>query len=38
VCRRKIPYLKVGKLIKFDIKRIESWMKEKQINEVAGLN
>jgi len=38
VCRRKIPYLKVGKLVKFDIKRIESWMRGKQINELTQLN
>ena len=38
VCRRKIPYLKVGKLIKFDIRTIETWMNSKQIKEVGGLN
>ena len=38
VCRRKIPYLKVGKLVKFDIRRIDSWLKERQVNEIKGLN
>ena len=27
VCYRKIPYLKVGRLVKFDIKAIEEWMR-----------
>ena len=35
VCHRKIPYFKVGRLVKFDIKEIELWLKE---NSVAKLN
>ena len=35
VCRRKIPYLKVGRLVKFDLEAIEKWIKE---NSVAQLN
>ena len=38
VCRRKIPYLKIGKLVKFDVQRIERWMKNKEINEMNELN
>ncbi len=29
VCHRKIPYLKMGRLVKFDLKVIEKWVKEK---------
>ena len=35
VCRRKIPYVKVGRLVKFDLREIEQWLKE---NSVARLN
>ncbi len=35
VCRRKIPYVKVGRLVKFDMREIEGWLKE---NSVAKLN
>ena len=35
VCRRKIPYLKVGRLVKFDMRKIEEWLKE---NSVSKLN
>ncbi len=35
VCYRKIPYLKVGRLVKFDIKAIEEWLKKRS---VAQLN
>lgn len=31
VCRRKIPYLKVGKLVKFDLKVVNEWLKEKTV-------
>lgn len=31
VCQRKIPYLKVGKLVKFDLIEIERWLKDKRI-------
>jgi excisionase family DNA binding protein len=31
VCYRKIPYVKVGRLVKFDVKRIDDWLKEKSI-------
>ncbi len=28
VCRRKIPYVKVGRLVKFDLHKIEKWLEE----------
>lgn len=34
VCRKKIPYLKMGKLVKFDLKKIELWARGKQIHEI----
>ena len=34
-CQRKIPYLKIGKLVKFDIIEIENWLKDKRIKELA---
>ena len=35
VCHRKIPYLKVGRLVKFDLRAIEGWLKKRS---VAQLN
>lgn len=29
---RKVPYFKVGRLVKFDLKEIEIWVKEKKID------
>lgn len=34
VFQRKIPYLKVGKLVKFDIIAIEAWLKNKRVAEL----
>lgn len=34
VCQKKIPYLKIGKLVKFDIQEIEVWLKDKRIKEL----
>lgn len=31
VCQRKIPYLKVGRLVKFDMRKIEKWLEERSI-------
>ena len=31
VCHKKIPYLKVGRLVKFDLRRIEKWLEEKSV-------
>jgi excisionase family DNA binding protein len=34
VCHKKIPYLKVGKLVKFDLVEVEEWLKDKRIKEL----
>lgn len=34
VCQRRIPYLKIGKLLKFDIIEIENWLKDKRRKEL----
>jgi excisionase family DNA binding protein len=34
VCQKKIPYLKIGKLLKFDLKEIEPWLREKRFKEI----
>ena len=34
-CHKKIPYLKVGKLLKFDLREIEEWLKDKRIKEFS---
>lgn len=31
VWRKEIPYLKIGKLLKFDIMKINQWLKEKEV-------
>jgi excisionase family DNA binding protein len=35
VCQRRIPYLKIGKLVKFDMREIENWLKNKRIEELS---
>lgn len=35
VCHKKIPYLKVGKLVKFDLREIEHWLKDKRVKEFS---
>ncbi len=32
-CQRKIPCHKLGRLLKFDLKEIEEWLKDKRIKE-----
>lgn len=32
VNRRKIPYVKVGRLVKFDQRDIETWVKERKVD------
>lgn len=34
ICHKKIPYLKLGKLVKFDLKEIERWLEEKKVEEM----
>lgn len=31
VCHRKIPYVKVGRLVKFDLQKIEKWLDENTV-------
>ncbi len=31
VCHKKIPYVKVGRLVKFDLQKIEKWLEEKSV-------
>ena len=31
VCHRKIPFVKVGRLVKFDIRKIEKWLEENSV-------
>lgn len=31
VCHKKIPYVKVGRLVKFDLRKIEKWLEEKSV-------
>lgn len=35
VCQRRIPYLKIGKLVKFDIIEIDQWLKDKRVKELS---
>ncbi|MCM8784254.1 MAG: helix-turn-helix domain-containing protein [Candidatus Omnitrophica bacterium] len=35
VCQRRIPYLKLGRLLKFDIMEIEKWLKDKRVKELT---
>ena len=34
VCYRKIPFSKVGRLVKFDKLRIDEWIKERTVAEI----
>ncbi len=31
VCQKKIPYVKVGRLVKFDSRKIEKWLEESSV-------
>ena len=31
VCHKKIPYVKVGRLVKFDLRKIETWLAERSV-------
>ncbi len=35
VCQRRLPYLKIGKLLKFDIIEINQWLKDKRVKELT---
>ena len=30
-CHKQIPYLKIGRLVKFDLHEIEPWLKERRV-------
>ena len=32
--QRRIPYLKIGRSLKFDVKEIEEWLKDKRVREL----
>ncbi len=34
VFRKKIPYIKLGKLVKFDLEELEAWLKDKRIKPI----
>lgn len=34
-CYKKIPHFKIGRLVKFDLKEIENWLKDKKIEEIS---
>jgi len=35
VWQRSIPYLKIGRLVKFDIIEINNWLKDKRVKELS---
>lgn len=35
VCEKRIPYLKIGRRLKFDLKAIDGWLENKRIKELA---
>jgi len=34
VYQKKIPYTKIGKLVKFDLQKIESWLQQKSVKPI----
>lgn len=35
IWQKKIPYCKMGRLVRFDLKEIEVWLKEHKIEEMS---
>ncbi len=35
VCQKRIPHLKIGKALRFDMREIENWLKDKRIKELT---
>lgn len=31
IWQRQIPYFKIGRLVKFDVKKIEGWLKDREV-------
>jgi hypothetical protein len=36
VARRKIPFVKIGRLVRFDLAEIEAWIKEQKVPVLKG--
>lgn len=34
-CQRKIPYVKMGGALRFDLREIENWLKDKRMKEFS---
>jgi len=34
VCHKRIPYVKIGRLVKFDLQKIERWIKEREVKTI----
>lgn len=34
-CYKKIPYFKIGRIVKFDLEEIEKWLKNKKVKELS---
>ncbi len=34
IWKRKIPYCKMGRLVKFDLREIDKWIEEKRVKEM----
>lgn len=34
-CYRRIPFLKIGRCLKFDLREIETWLKDKRREEMS---
>ncbi len=34
VSHKRIPYIKIGKLVKFDVKEIDHWIRVRRIKEI----
>ena len=32
VCHRKIPFVKIGRLLKFDMRKIEKWLEKRSFD------
>jgi len=35
ITMRKIPYFKMGRHVRFDLKEVEAWSKERRVKEIA---
>ncbi len=37
VCHKRITYIKIGKLVKFDLREIDHWLQHRRIKEIQCL-